>query len=369
VGTSAGTVAVWEVQTSRLIHNMRTDSSQEILALAYQPDATAIITGYADGNIIVWYTDRRQYRILDGLNWLTRVVPSVQRFLGKSIETKAHASAVRGLAICSDGKRFVSASDDHFLKLWDMSSCNLIQILPNDTWVASVAAHPKRPLIAAGCGDDTIAIWDTQTESRMLRLLEPTTEEQVRHLDSSGDTPKDNAHMRGIRSLAFDPEGKLLASGCTDGSITIWDTTRWIVLRKLVGHQSIVYGLSFSKSRPLLASCSYDGTIKLWNPWTGEIMRSLQGNQGYVRSIDLARRDALLASCGEDSRVNIWRAEAFIGFDMLAFAEVTASRNLRPREFTRFFGVGVPYRSTFKQLPQPVDIDEKERVSENFLAR
>jgi WD40 repeat protein len=65
-------------------------------------------------------------------------------------------------------------------------------------------------------------------------------------------------------SLAWSPDGSLLAVGASDGSLQVFDTANGELLVTLPGHRMWATGVAFSPDGRILASCSLDGTIMLW---------------------------------------------------------------------------------------------------------
>ncbi|MDQ2920644.1 MAG: caspase family protein, partial [Acidobacteriota bacterium] len=82
-------------------------------------------------------------------------------------------------------------------------------------------------------------------------------------------------HGKGVTSVAFSSDGRLLASGSTDNTIRIWDLATKSELRTLTGHSSNIESIDFSPDGRLLASASDDGSTFLWDANTGEQLLTL----------------------------------------------------------------------------------------------
>ena len=121
------------------------------------------------------------------------------------------------------------------------------------------------------------------------------------------ETPGElKGHTGLIYSLAFSPDGKLLATGSFDNDIKLWTFASGQELRTLKGHTGPVYCVVFNKDGSLLASSSLDATIRLWNPADGKQVREMKGHTGIVDSIAFSPDGKLLASGGQDKTVRLW---------------------------------------------------------------
>ncbi len=82
--------------------------------------------------------------------------------------------------------------------------------------------------------------------------------------------------MDWVMSVAFAPDGRMLASGSNDSTIKLWDVASGREVRTLSGHTSDVWSVAFSPDGRTLASGSRDKTIKLWDVASGQLIRSLE---------------------------------------------------------------------------------------------
>jgi hypothetical protein len=116
--------------------------------------------------------------------------------------------------------------------------------------------------------------------------------------------------------VAFSRDGKLLASGCGDGTVWLWN----LATRKVVGplHATSsarqgVPGVAFSPDGTLLASANTDGTVGLWNPATGQPDGAPipAGAQAGVVAVAFSPNGKLLASASDDDTVRLWQVSLF----------------------------------------------------------
>ncbi len=87
-----------------------------------------------------------------------------------------------------------------------------------------------------------------------------------------------SGHARETWSVAFSPDGRLLASGSDDETVRLWNVSDATELRILRGHRATVTGVAFSPDGKTLASTSLDRSVKLWRVADGEEMKTLQGH-------------------------------------------------------------------------------------------
>ena len=108
--------------------------------------------------------------------------------------------------------------------------------------------------------------------------------------------PKWNSDSGRVLSLAFSPDGTLLASGSRDNTVGLWDARTGHLVRTLKGHSNDVNSVAFSPDSTLLASGSDDRTVRLWDARTGRMLRKWNSDSGRVLSLAFSPDGTLLAN-------------------------------------------------------------------------
>jgi WD40 repeat protein len=116
-----------------------------------------------------------------------------------------------------------------------------------------------------------------------------------------------SGHTAEVLTVAFSPDGKLVASGSVDNTLRLWRVLQGDLLRTMRGHPFPVRILDFSPNGSLLATGSTDGKLRVWRVSDGSLLRTLEGHAGWINSLDFSLDGRLLASSGQDFTVRIWR--------------------------------------------------------------
>ena len=316
-GSGDGTIRFWDVSTGDETGTVagHTDS---VFSVAFNPDEKFFASGYADGSIRFWdaETGRHLKTFKKGYDDASGLVFSLD---GKTLAYAAgldirlqdartgeekmlltgHKWGMQSMALSPDGDILASGSEDMTIRLWDMHTGEHKKTLSGHKHrVYSVAFSPDGKTLASGSDDNTIRLWDVDT-GETQRIL----------TGHAGEFEVDNGpfSVEGVKSVAFSPDGKTLASGGGDNVIHLWDIGTGKRKVTLFGHTGGVFSLAFSPDGKTLASGSHDSDIRLWDPHTGEHKKTLTGHSAWVRSIAFSSDGKTLVSGSDDGSVLIWK--------------------------------------------------------------
>ena len=272
-GSLDKSIIIWNAVDEKLLHTL-TGHSDGVYSVAWNPITNTLASGSADKTIKIW----------DAVN-------------GNLLHT-LHTDMITSIAWSPDGKLLACAMFDNpsgssepgRVKLWDTSTWTIDRVLSIGGYFTargwSVAWSLSGDVLACGCADSSIKLWEPSTWVRST-------------LDG---------HSNMVISVAW-TRGNILASGSMDKTIKIWDTNTKTCLRTLTGHKERVNSVSFNHGSDLLASSAI--TIKIWNYVNGDLLRTLKPRYSisYTRLFGFVAwrpTGSILASGALDGIVRLW---------------------------------------------------------------
>jgi GTPase SAR1 family protein len=159
--------------------------------------------------------------------------------------------------------------------------------------VFGIEFDPSGRILASGNSDGTVKLWDV-SNGHLLRTLE-----------------RNGGY---VLSVTFDPSGQILAAGNNNSDVRLWDASSGKLLRTLKGHRPNTQVLSvvFDLSGKTLASGNSDGTVKLWDVSNGHLLHTLGEYMGfgYIWSVRFNPSGEILASGSGDGIVRLWNVSS-----------------------------------------------------------
>jgi WD40 repeat protein len=165
--------------------------------------------------------------------------------------------------------------------------------------ISDLAFGPDRSLLYSTGADKALKEWKIASEA-------PT---------------KAFGHPNLVDAVAFSPDAKVLATGCHDGKLRLFDLAKGTPIREINAHigpmnvPAPIYTVSWSPDGTKLLTGSNDHSLKLWNPTTGAQLVECKpydekafpkGHEDSVFCAAFSPDGTIIASGGSDRQIKLW---------------------------------------------------------------
>lgn len=202
---------------------------------------------------------------------------------------RGHEGTLLNHAFDSSGELLATCAADNTVRLWNWREGAVVRILHHENWVRCVAFDQEGKHMASGSDFCDVKVWNTSTGEELAQYM---------------------GHQNRIFGIAFQPSGKLIASASDDRTVNVWKLGDERDPHPLK-HDHWVYSVAFSPDGEVLATGSHDNTVSLWNVRTRtQIARDRSFHKKRVWTVAFHPNGKHLASGSMDGSIMIWEARS-----------------------------------------------------------
>lgn len=242
----------------RHLHTSLGKAKKPVTVVRWMPEGRRLLAGVHNGEFMLWNGMSFNFETVTAMgssslraaewsnrkDWLVAAndegtVYYLQPTLNNPHQFKGHDAPIRDIAFAPSDTKFVTASDDNTLKIWDFTSSTEESIFKDHGWdVKACDWHPTKGLVVSGSKDHSVRLWDPRTTRNLTTL---------------------HGHKNAITATVFSRlRDQLLATAGRDGQTRIFDLRMMRDVAILRGHDKGVTTLSWHPIHPSLISTGGD---------------------------------------------------------------------------------------------------------------
>ncbi|KAF5368320.1 hypothetical protein D9758_002172 [Tetrapyrgos nigripes] len=171
---------------------------------------------------------------------------------------------------------------------------SLVTLKAHDKDINSLDVAPNNRLLVSGSQDRTAKVYQIEfssgkSVSGSLKLL---------------GTCK--GHKRGVWTVRFGREERVLATGSGDKTVKLWNLDDFTCVKTFEGHTNSVLRVDFLNAGMQLVSSASDGLVKLWNVRDEECIATMDNHEDKVWALAVSTDERTIVSGAADSVVTFW---------------------------------------------------------------
>jgi WD40 repeat protein len=248
-----------------------------ISALSYTPDGTAILTGDIEGRILAWSSSPYPADA-------TEEEHPIQSF-------QQHSNGINSIEFSADGQRFLSASVDDTIGVWDYPSATMIRRLVNHTDDVAGAVWLSETRVFSAGRDRNMIIWDLQTGSP----------EQIMTAHSSLPT-----------ALALSSDARRAVTGDFQGNLVLWDTAADTLTHRMATSDIPIRAVAHHPTLPQAVAATNTGDLIFWDLTTRQPLTTItEAHDSIINDVEYTPDGRYAISAASDCVLRQWDTEDY----------------------------------------------------------
>ena len=256
---------------------------------------------------------RAEQRVVERKQQQQTAQTEAETTVAAAAAAKAAAAATvvvsKSAVILTDRQLVASVDAVGTVRLWNAVDGQAVDVLPAVTSL-NEGTNVGQVVSMQSVGTDLVLM--TDVHQRIVRSALPGwTLTATLGPDADGQA---SVFVDRVLSLAFSPDGNLLAAGggeaSRSGQVMVWNVADRTLVREFMdAHSDTVYGVEFSPDGKQLATASADKFAKVFDVATGDHVQSYEGHTHHVMDVSWKADLTLLASAGADNAIKVWNTE------------------------------------------------------------
>jgi WD40 repeat protein len=243
--------------------------TQSVSQVAITPDGRHVVTGSEDHTVRIWD--------------LSGAIPVVTRLEG-------HNGDVASLAISEDGRRVVTASpEDNTARVWDLSGTTPVLTLleGHSGSVTSVAITANGRRVVTGSKDNTARLWDLSGAIPAAKVLEK--------------------NQFSVTSVAITPDGRSVVTGSSVGTARVWDLSGATPSdTELKGHRSPISRVAITPDGRRAVTAALVDAPRVWDLSSATPVSTPLEVHGYTRTVAITADGQRVVTGSSDYTARVW---------------------------------------------------------------